>query len=169
MLSKIHFSLLFALLMLGCNTKQSQFETNGLTVDQLLLKVESLIEKKVTVHGTVTHVCSHAGRRCFIIDPAGEKSIRIEALGQIESFSRELTGSDIKVKAVLKETRLTADEIDEWEIEVIEENPEDANTEGEHCSAEMSNIRKMRDWMKEHGKDYYSIYYLEGLSYELVK
>ncbi len=38
----------------------------------------------------------------------------------------------------------------------------------ESCQAEMTNIAEMRSWMKENGKDYYSIYFLNGTSYEMV-
>jgi hypothetical protein len=26
----------------------------------------------------------------------------------------------------------------------------------------------MRKWMKEHGKDYYSIFFMEGIDYDIV-
>ena len=45
----------------------------------------------------------------------------------------------------------------------------DEEKEGEQCSSEMANIEGMRKWMEENGKDYYAIYYVEGISYEMVE
>ena len=40
--------------------------------------------------------------------------------------------------------------------------------DGEHCASELGNIQEMRDWMKANNKDYYSIIYLDGVSYETI-
>ena len=39
----------------------------------------------------------------------------------------------------------------------------------ESCDAETANITAMRQWMKEHNKDFYSIYYIDGTNYEVVE
>jgi len=36
----------------------------------------------------------------------------------------------------------------------------------ESCSSEMENVEKMLKWMIDNNKDYYAIYYMEGLSFE---
>ncbi|MDA3929781.1 MAG: hypothetical protein PF541_12585 [Prolixibacteraceae bacterium] len=153
----------------SCNTKTSKTQTQSVDVAQLLNIIDKNVDKELYITGTVNHVCSHSGRRCFLIDSTGDNSIKIEAAGEIESFSKELIGTELKVKGIIKENRLSAAEIDEWEVEVIEKHPKDAEADGETCSAEMANINQMRAWMKEHGKDYYSIYYVDGLSYEVVE
>ncbi|MGF7138425.1 hypothetical protein [Roseimarinus sediminis] len=165
-------SLFIALVLLSaCNQNKSQNTSaeQSLDVAGLLASVDQQIDQSISLSGTVNHVCSHSGRRCFLIDSTGEYSIRVEAGGAIESFSKELMGTTIVVKGILKENRLSAAEIDEMEVEVLEKHPEDAESDGETCSAEMSNINKMRAWMKEHGKDYYAIYYVEGSAYELAQ
>lgn len=162
--------ILFSLLVFAsCNLKQQDSEVNELKVPDLLKVAEQNVGKKLTVSGMVNHVCSHSGRRCFIVDSTGEFSIRVEAVGEIESFGKELMGNNIKVSGILKEKRLMASEIDEMANDVIAEHPSDVEADSEHCSAEMSNINKMRSWMKEQGKNYYSIFYLEGINYELVE
>lgn len=167
---KILLSLFVAFGFFACNnTNKKAEEIKTYDVAQLLEVIDTNIEKELTVTGTVNHVCSHSGRRAFLIDETGENSIRIEAGGEIESFGKDLVGSTLKVKIIAKEDRLTTAEIDEWETEVLEKHPEDVEADGETCSAEMSNIKQMREWMKEHGKDYYAIYYAEGISYEVVE
>ncbi len=159
---------LFVITLVACNNAK-QPTAKVVDVTQLLSVAETKIDAEVEVTGRVNHVCSHSGRRCFLIDSTGEYSIRVEAAGQIESFSKEIIGSEIKVKGVLKEEQLTADEITEWENELKETDLQTAENQGETCSAEMANINKMREWMKAHNKNYYAIYYIEGIQYEMVE
>lgn len=162
--------LVFAtLLFTGCNSKQKTTENKSLDVMQLLADADNNVDKQIIITGTVNHVCSHSGRRCFLIDSTGEYSIRVEAAGEIENFPKEVIGSTLLVTGILKEQRLSADEIKQMEADVIEKHPEDAENNGENCSAEMTNILQMRKWMEEHQKDYYATYYVEGLSYETTE
>ena len=39
----------------------------------------------------------------------------------------------------------------------------------ESCESEMNNIKAMREWMKANNKDAYSIYYVDGMSYEVAE
>ncbi|HKM93563.1 MAG TPA: hypothetical protein VJY41_07925 [Prolixibacteraceae bacterium] len=169
MLSRFLLIVFSLLVFASCNFKQHDSHVDELKVEDLLRVAEQNIEKELTISGRINHVCSHSGRRCFIVDSTGEFSIRIEAAGEIENFGKELMGNLIKVTGILKENRLMASEIDEMANDVIAEHPSDAEPNGEHCSAEMTNINKMRSWMKEHGKNYYSIFYIEGIRYELAE
>lgn len=143
--------------------------TQAVEVTELLASISDNTDKEVIVVGTVNHVCSHSGRRAFLVDSTGENSIRIEAAGEIESFGKELVGSELKVKCIIKENKLTKEDIDQMEVTVLENHPEDAEAEGENCSAEMQNVKSMREWMKENSKDYFATYYAEGISYEVVE
>ena len=160
---------LFVILTTACGSNKKTIEDKSVDVAQLLSIIDQNIDQEMIVKGTVNHVCSHSGRRCFLIDSTGEYSIRVEATGTIESFSKEIMGTEISVKGILREERLTSDEIEKMEADVQEKHPEDNENNGENCSAEMANIHKMRQWMKDHNKDYYAIYYVDGLSYEVAK
>ena len=153
----------------SCTTKKQSAEQKAVDVAKLLTMADNHFDQQVLIKGTVNHVCTHSGRRCFLIDSTGEHSIRVEAAGQIENFPKEIMGSEILVKGTLKEQCLTAEEIDQMEADLLEKHPEESEKNGENCSAEMSNIHQMRNWMKEHGKDYYAIYYVEGHSYEAIQ
>lgn len=156
-------------LIISCNQRKSKVEHPVIEIEQLLRIADQNIDQDLTIIGMVNHVCSHSGRRCFLVDSTGEYTIRVEAMGSIESFGKELMGSRIEVTGILKETRLTASEITDWEIELIVKNPQEEENVGENCSAEMANINKMREWMKANNKDYYAIYFFEGMNYELVE
>lgn len=136
-------------------------------LNDLLSKADSLVEKEVIVIGTVTHTCKHSGRRCFIVGDDQKTSFRIEAKGEIGGFNRELIGSELAIKGTLKEQRLTNEYLDAWEERVNESQGEDGSAET--CSAETNNINSMREWMKNNNKDYYSLYFMDGTSFEVVE
>lgn len=169
---KMKLNLLVAILALtlaACNnTTNNKAEIEVLTVENTLEKAENLIDSAIVITGHVTHTCKHSGKRCFIVGEDENLSIRIEAMGNIESFGRDLVGNTIKVKGTLKERQLTAEYIDQYEAEVkAEAMKEDGSAES--CSSEMNNIAEMRKWMKEHNKNYYAIYYVDGTDYEIVE
>nr|WP_319401346.1 hypothetical protein [uncultured Carboxylicivirga sp.] len=160
-------------LSVACQT-QSKKDSNStatdekMVVDQLLAKAETLVDKEITVTGHVTHTCKHSGKRCFIVGKDADLSIRVEAGGDIERFDRELIGNTISVKGILKERRLTEEYITQWEEEVKQkEITEDGSAES--CATELSNISNMRKWMKDNNKNYYSVYFINALSYEVVE
>lgn len=167
------------LFMVGCgsNNKKAEEVQEVLTVDaqspvytldSLLAHAESLLEQRVTVIGSVTHTCKHAGKRCFIVGTDPNLTMRIEAKGEIGGFNRELVGSELAITGVLKERRLTQEYIAEAEKEVNEKAAQEDGS-AETCAAELSNIQGMKDWMKANNKDYYAIYYMDGESYEVVE
>jgi len=159
-------AILFSLLI-GCRSGQTQKAgEDSIPVENILSLAEKNTGQIVVVSGWVNHVCSHSGQRCFLADESGDHSIRVEAGGEIENFARELLGTSIKVTGRLMEERMTVEEIDQWEQQYLEKHPEETENNGENCSAERANINQMRAWMKEHGKNYYAIYYIEGQSYE---
>lgn len=158
----------FAAVLFACTSKPkttADASTEAQTIVQILENAENLVDKDVVVTGRVNHVCSHSGKRCFIADSLGN-SIRIEATGELTSFDRELSGSTITAKGILKEQRLPSTEIDSMETTTLAEI-EKAEADSGHCSTEMDNINKMREWMKAHNKDYYAIYYIDGLEYKV--
>jgi hypothetical protein len=176
------FVLLVSLALFACGTpgkKQSQSAEKGeagdmqteafdtvqaKTVVEWLKIADKNVGKEITVKGMVGHVCRHSGKRCFLLDSDGETSIRLEAGGKINGFNQELSGSTIVAHGVLREKRLTSSYIDEWEKKTLSQKEEAENDENA-CSAELNNISKMREWMKNNNKDYYAVYYIDGLDY----
>ena len=176
-----HVLFLVAVLFLvtGCANKKTEQSSSaaieGTTVkeakvyplDELLANAENLLDKTVTVRGSVTHTCVHSGKRCFIVGEDPNVSMRVEAGGEIGGFNRELVGSELAITGVLRELRRTKEFIDQHEKEV---NEKAATEDGsaETCAAELSNIQGMRDWMEANGKDFYAIYFMDGESYEVI-
>ncbi|OJV75859.1 MAG: hypothetical protein BGO34_06500 [Bacteroidia bacterium 44-10] len=169
----------FALFAVSCNNagqkqnnsdnKQAVSEAGAVVVDvdSLYAIAESMIDKEIAVRGYVTHTCKHSGKRCFLTGEGQQHSIRVEAKGEIGGFNRELEGSQLVVNGILRERRLTQAEIADMEKSTNEKlSQEDGSAET--CAAELANINEMKEWMKAQGKDYYSIYYIDGLNYEEI-
>ncbi|PVX52198.1 hypothetical protein C7377_0504 [Balneicella halophila] len=177
-MKKTVFLLGLVMVFFACNSKTDSSKENEnvneelkvQTIDEVVANTERNVGNTIFVKGLVTHTCEHSGRRCFIENDDESLSLRIDAGGDIKSFSKELAGSIIAVKGTLEENRLTNEYIDEYEAKVkAKEKEEDIEEGGEHCSAEISNIIKMRKWMKDNNKDYYPVYYITGESYEVVE
>ena len=137
-------------------------------VEDLLASAETNIGKKITLRGFITHTCKHSGKRCFVVGKDQKTSIRVEAKGNIGGFNRELIGSEVLIQGTLRENRLTKEYIDQMEEAINEKKVKDDGS-AESCDAETANITAMRQWMKEHNKDFYSIYYIDGTNYEVVE
>ncbi len=166
---------LISLFVISCQNKTEENKNqttdllaNAQTVTELLNSAEQNIDSLVKVKGTVTHTCKHSGRRCFIADST-ETSIRVEATEKIGGFNQELVGSEIVVEGFLREKRLEKAYIDKWEAKTLKEKATAEETEADHCDTELNSIKKMRAWMKQHNKDYYSTYYIDGNDFAEVE
>ncbi len=181
-MKKLLYTLSAALLMVGCigngsnKTKEqaadaetkAATESKVYTLDELLSAAETLVDTEVTVTGTITHTCKHSGRRCFMVGEDQKTSLRVEAKGDIGGFNRELIGSELAMTGMLRENRLTNEYLDAWEEKLKEqEGKEDGSAES--CEAETNNIKDMREWMAKNNKEYYSLYFMDGTSFEVVE
>ena len=156
-----------ALAMISCSGNKNQTEAAAtFELDNLLAVADLKVDSTVTVVGYVTHTCKHSGKKCFIVGESQKVSFQILADGEIESFSPELVGSKLAITGVLKEYPLSAEYINELENNV--KQLEQVEGMAEVCAAERNNISEMRQWMKDHGKDYYVMYYMDGRKYEVV-
>lgn len=179
-----HLSLSLAILafiMASCNngkkTHQPQQNTSPVQLaaevpvfelDSLLAIADQKVDQTVKVHGYVTHTCKHSGKRCFLVGESKNSSFRVEAKGEIGGFNRELVGSKLEITGVVKERRLTKEYLAQTEKELNEQKAKEDGS-AESCQAELNNISEMRAKMKELGKDYYSIYYMDGQNYEVLQ
>lgn len=131
-------------------------QNNANTVTELFAIAEDNVGKEVSCLGKVDHVCQHSGRRCFIADKEGN-SIKVEAGDKIKTFPKDLMEKNICVKGTLQMTKIDKKKIDEMA------------KEHEHCDTESTNVKKMREWMKKHNKDYYAFYFINCIEYKEIK
>ena len=164
------FLIALALALFSCtgSNPKSASSFKHFELEELLAVAEHNLNDTVAVIGYVTHTCKHSGKRCFIESESvsSKISMRVEAGDGIGGFSPELVGAKLAITGVLKEYHLSAESIDEREERVNHLQHQEGMEET--CAAELSNIEEMRAWMKEKDKDYYVIYYMDGLKYEVL-
>ena len=148
--------------------KTEKAATEVYALEDLLKNAEKLNGKTVTVKGTINHTCKFSGRRAFIVGKDAGTTFRVEAKGDIGGFNRELVGSELAITGVVRENRLSKEYIDQY-AEQLREKAVKEDGSAETCGAEMNNIEGMRKWMKDNGKDYYSTYFMDGMSFEIVE
>ena len=165
-MKKLFLFTLLSVALISCSENKKQVETI-FELDDLMLVVDQKINDTITVIGHVTHTCMHSGQKCFIVGESQEITLQVLAGGEISSFDAELIGSKLEITGVLKEKQISQEAIAEME-KGVQEKLEGGESE-ESCASEKSNIEDMRKWMESHNKDYYVIYYMEGLSFKKLE
>ncbi|MEI6435588.1 MAG: OB-fold nucleic acid binding domain-containing protein [Bacteroidota bacterium] len=152
-------------------------DTTLLTVLTFDKQADSCIEKPVIIEGTVLHLCKHGGKRMFLVD--GTDSIRVEVTTgpDIVKFEETLIGSRVRVTGILKEERIDAKFLNEWEAETLK--PEANHDVGVHTGAKghedqgtqdkLDQINAMRADLKNSGKDHLSFFSVEAVKYIEIK
>ena len=168
--------------MVACNpgpktSSKPKNDTILLTVPTFEKQADSCIEKPVIIEGTVFHVCKHGGKRLFLVD--GSDSIRIEITtgAAIAKFDEALIGSRVRVFGTLKEERIDAKYLNEWEAEV--NKPGESQSVGVHTGAKghedqgvqdkLDQINALREDLKNSGKDHLSNFSVEAAKFIELK
>lgn len=149
--------------------KASVVDLKSCTPEAVLTDGMFLLNKEVEISGTVTHVCHNAGRKCFLTGMDKNKSIQVFAGGDFTAFKPELIGKSIKVKGLVKEHRIQKEAIEKQEAETEAEMAKEDCADMESCEHIMNNVKQMKQWMADNGKDYYPVYYVDGLHYDMIK
>ncbi len=144
------------ILMFACGQQTKKVENEKaavvLSIDEVLEKAFELADKEVVVKGTVMHVCTHGGQRCFLMGSNEDITIRVEAGEKIGAFDQEQMGSDLQIVGILKEVKTEADAHNPGEEHGDgEEHEENAETEAAH--------KQIAENLKEAER----IFFIEGL------
>lgn len=153
--------------------------------------VESLSGRKITISGTVDHVCKHGGQKLFIVDENSDARIKITPNDEIAAFNTDLVGETIKITGIVEEMRVDEDYLREWEEEVKAGAEEEivgegkrhgdgkgeSADEGDHSEEqedidiqdELDQIARMRTRVEESEKGYLSFYSIMALEYKIFK
>ena len=177
------FVMMLALTFTACQNKQKSTEasveksccssesvqTKVYSLEDLLDNASSLVDKEVAFKGTVNHVCKHGGKKCFMNGDDPTVAIQVMAKGSISVFDKELIGSEITVKGVMKERRMTKADVEKQEQAMKEKMAKEEHGEHGSCGHGMKNVDMMKKWMADNNKDYYPVYFVEGTEYEKVQ
>lgn len=182
-----------ALLMVACggNTSnkskgeeaQAEVAATAMDIDALLASAENLVGQEVDIEGICTHICSHGGRKIFLMGSDDTKTIRIES-GKFGAFDQKCVNSIVKVKGMLKEERIDEAYLKHWE-ELEAANAAEEHGDGEGgCSTEKAARGETGNTVEERiagfrariaerkeatGKEYLSFYFVEATAYEVLE
>ena len=181
-----------ALVMVACGGNTSNKSNNeeaeavaatAMDIDALLSSAEELAGKEVEIEGICTHICSHGGRKIFLMGSDDTKTIRIEA-GELGAFDQKCVNSIVKVKGILNEERIDEAYLKQWEaLNAAKATEEHGDGEG-GCSTEKAargatgntveeRIAGFRARIAERkaaeGKEYLSFYFVLATAYEVVE
>ncbi len=146
-----------------------------LSTDELMAVAEEHVDKEVTVEGVNLHVCAHGGKRKFMRTEGNEARLKVVPGKNTPDFRQEDEGKVFVVTGILKERRIDQGYLDNWEMELKEDLPEEHHIhDGLHCDTEthdhaeldgeLEKIAGMRKQIEESDKDYLSFFSLEAKS-----
>ena len=140
------------------------------TPDELILAGAHLVNHPVMVSGTITDVCKYGGKKCTLSGHQSNSFIQVMADGSIEQFTNDMVGTNIQVKGIVRERRVTKEMIAEEEL-TLKENLHSSSIEKDmkdHCKTSMADLNEMKSWMAQHQSDFYPIYYVMANSYVVI-
>jgi len=160
-----------------------QTVSEALDIDRLLDEAESLADQQVTLEGVCTHICSHGGRKIFLMGSDDTKTIRVEAC-DLGSFDQKCVNSIVRIKGVLREQRIDEAYLQNWETQAaaaaVEQHGDteagcdtEKNARGETGNTVAERIADFRTRIAAReaaeGKAYLSFYFVEAESYEIAE
>ncbi len=138
-----------------------------LSIITLEEEAEKYVDKKIKVEGTVSHICTHGGKKMHLFE-APVDTITVKVISE-KTFDVDLEGSDVIVTGTLIEKRITSDEINEMEEEYKIEC--DGSIVKNDAKQEENEDRKeqidyLKELLEESGKGYISFYSIEFIELE---
>jgi len=206
-MKKVFFYLLLVVAFTACNNETATKETSeenaveitqeGISVDNLLDKIETMVGQEVYVFGTVDHVCKHGGGKMVIYTVNPEKGIHIDATDESGKFRADVLMDELvavlgtvdefvvddgyiaEKEAKLEEMRAEqGDDVEEVEDEHEGEEIHKGNApdnDGKHkkqikgLENQIASLKAELDTAKAQGKDHLSFYSVKCISYKIVK
>ena len=194
-MKKIIFAILaLAVIAVSCdnsNTKtESKVVTEEVVIEELIEvdligfddQVEELVGKRITIVGTVDHICEHGGQKMFIVSEDSDARLKIVPDEHIAAFNTELVGESIEIIGVVEEQRIDEDYLKEWEEEVkegiAEEQGEGIHVDGEgemehdeegNNTEAFEKINRLREMLAESGEDHLSFYSVLCVDYKIIE
>jgi hypothetical protein len=117
MMRKLFPVVLVALLVSSCGNKSGKEISGNNSADDKPVKVEfaslaanpaDYIDKNIEVKGKVVHVCTHTGKKMFIVGENPDVMLYVSAGESASKFPMELLGSQISVEGHIEKV-ITAD------------------------------------------------------------
>jgi hypothetical protein len=173
---------------IGCNNSKKEI-SNILTVDSFLVAPEKWAGKDVVITGTVSHVCRHSGKKLFLFGADAEKTVKINAGGDVSAFDIKYEGTDVEITGtVIEDEKIDANYLNEWEADITkmvgdkdqkvctEENKAITGQTTDKTTASdtvvedpYADVKEFRKKLAESGKTYISVYAINCKTLKEIK
>jgi len=194
MIRKLALLSLLAVVMISCNKKQGV--VTDIDINKYDDEIAALLDKEVSISGTVTHICKHGGKKMFLIGENPDNKVVVFAGDAISEFPVELEGTKVKAYGIVKVEEITEATVKEWEAEdaaaaeeeaakadttITEEKAEAVadTTKKEECGEESASHKKgqceedkyagIREKIAASKDGIYRRYWIEVTKYESIK
>jgi hypothetical protein len=183
MMKKVSALLLIALVLFSCGTKKQKENQEGtnkstaVSVDKILSNTNAFVDKEVVVEGLVNHVCSHSGKRMFVLGNNPDEALRITPNDKIGIFDKDLEGNTVEIKGVLKELIINDEYVAQLEKEISEGMDNEAlhdHSGGDHeeeesavDSSKIKQVEQMKADIAESEKGFVAQYWIEASKVEI--
>jgi len=146
----------------------------------LISGIEKYRDTKVEIEGYIVHICGVDGKKMKLMTDSGE-IIKIIPKDSLGSFDESFYKKRVKVQGIVKESRIEKSEIDKIEKDVallchIDHTPcKDSawvNNQIKKGTAEnmsQQDIEKLREKMRQTGKDYISVITIVAEKVEVIE
>ncbi|MCQ2236414.1 MAG: hypothetical protein MJZ18_05365 [Bacteroidales bacterium] len=129
-----------------------------------------LIGKRILLRGRITNV-RQGNRHCIMSN--SDKSIRLDAKGDIMGFNKELIGNEMTVYGTLCEKRFYKDDLLRMRrsyMELLEAASADTSitTECERIASDLTDVNMMYQWTIDNNLPYYSIMSIDAEEYTIL-
>ncbi|MBO8440735.1 MAG: hypothetical protein IAC51_08830 [bacterium] len=167
----------------GSNAAKETAKISAMQVDDVLAHADTLVGKTVTLEGVCTHICSHGGRKIFLMGSDDTQTIRIEG-GRIGKFAPECVNKVVTVEGIVREDRIDEEYLRRWEERLAAGTEEHHGTGEAGCNSEKKarqetgrtpeeRIADFRTRIarseQETGRAYLSFYHIEAISYTIAE
>lgn len=170
--------LLITFVFASCDTNEQKQAGNQITkieVADFESKAPEYSGQKVSLKGTVVHVCKHGGKRMFIISDDPDKRVKILSTEKSGVFNAEMEGSDVSVtgivsvqeitKASLAKMRSEAEEMTETTKPEAMHSGEEGHENNEEAEETLMKVGNWKKQLEESNMDKLTFYSIECQDY----
>ena len=153
-----------------------------LTVGNFKEKAAELVGKLVSIQGTADHICSHDGKKLFLIDVEMPGRVKVVTGDDLAAFNSEYEGYDFNIDGYIAEDIVDENYLQNWEEELKSDTEvEKKHLDGEHShghndgdedhskSEAFEQISKYRTMMADQGVDHLSFYHIVAIRYKIIE
>lgn len=161
-----------------------------LQVSDLFSDPDPYVGQAIELHGVMTGVCKHGGKKAFFknLNPEGSPTLRVQVV-EGSPFDRVYVGNDLLVKGVVRELRIDEAYLADWEARTLESLKQHEEEEGaEHddheeggcgnCSGgscddhadngTLKRIAQLRNQLANSERGYLSSIWIDGTDWEVI-